>query len=127
MASEELIDAKLEAFEMRMEDKLRTLLAKFGLGKPPSPRRSQHDESSDHKENLPERGEHMTNSSYPQMRMDFPRWEDGDPTGWFSCTKRYFHYHRIPEASMVDIATIHLKRDVIQWYNWFEYTQGVPT
>ncbi|RRT41640.1 hypothetical protein B296_00051770 [Ensete ventricosum] len=30
-------------------------------------------------------------------------------------------------ASMVDIATIHLEGDAIQWYNWLEHTQGVPT
>ncbi|RWW13564.1 hypothetical protein GW17_00022706 [Ensete ventricosum] len=30
-------------------------------------------------------------------------------------------------ASMVDIAVIHLEGDVIQWYNWFEHTQGVST
>ncbi|RWW57937.1 hypothetical protein BHE74_00035243 [Ensete ventricosum] len=28
---------------------------------------------------------------------------------------------------MVDIAVIHLEGDAIQWYNWFEHTQGVPT
>ncbi|RWW85812.1 hypothetical protein BHE74_00005474 [Ensete ventricosum] len=32
-----------------------------------------------------------------------------------------------PEGFMVDIIVIHLKGDVIQWYNWFEYTQGVLT
>ncbi|RRT42068.1 hypothetical protein B296_00021557 [Ensete ventricosum] len=61
------------------------------------------------------------------MRVDFPRWEDGDPTGWLSCVKCYFRYHRTPEATMVDIAVIHLERDAIQWYNWLEHTQGVLT
>ncbi|RRT77453.1 hypothetical protein B296_00015590 [Ensete ventricosum] len=28
---------------------------------------------------------------------------------------------------MVDIATVHLERDAIQWYNWFEHTQRVLT
>ncbi|RZS16323.1 hypothetical protein BHM03_00048316, partial [Ensete ventricosum] len=41
------------------------------------------------------------------MRMDFPRWEDGDPTGWISLVKRYFHFHKTPEESMVDIVAIH--------------------
>ncbi|RWW86190.1 hypothetical protein BHE74_00005040 [Ensete ventricosum] len=67
----------------------------------------------------------MTDSPYPCMRMDFPRWEDGDLTGWLSCV-HYFYYHWTPEASMVDIAAIHLEGDTIQWYNWFKYTQGVP-
>ncbi|RWW83455.1 hypothetical protein BHE74_00008074 [Ensete ventricosum] len=61
------------------------------------------------------------------MRVDFPRWEEGDPTGWLSRAECYFRYHRTPMASIVDIATIHLKGDAIQWYNWLKHTQGVPT
>ncbi|RZR90334.1 hypothetical protein BHM03_00018193 [Ensete ventricosum] len=61
------------------------------------------------------------------MRVYFPRWEEGDPMGWFSRVERYFHYHRTQEASMVDIAVIHLEGDAIQWYNWLEHTQGVLT
>ncbi|RWW16949.1 hypothetical protein BHE74_00023813 [Ensete ventricosum] len=34
---------------------------------------------------------------------------------------------RTLEASMVDITTNHLEEDAIQWYNWLEHTQGVPT
>ncbi|RWW62276.1 hypothetical protein BHE74_00030599 [Ensete ventricosum] len=61
------------------------------------------------------------------MRVDFPRWEDREPTGLLSHAERYFRYHRTPEASMVDLAAIHLEGDTIQWYNGFEHTQGVPT
>ncbi|RWW06353.1 hypothetical protein GW17_00030327 [Ensete ventricosum] len=45
------------------------------------------------------------------MRVDFPRWEDGDLTGWLSHAEHYFRYHRMPEASMVDIGAIHLEGD----------------
>ncbi|RWW63202.1 hypothetical protein BHE74_00029632 [Ensete ventricosum] len=55
-----------------------------------------------------------------------PSWEDGDLTGWLSHTECYFHYHRTLEASMVDIATIHLEGDAIQWYDCFKHTHGVP-
>ncbi|RRT34598.1 hypothetical protein B296_00051275 [Ensete ventricosum] len=41
MASKELIDAKLEALEMHMEDRLRALFVEFRLGRSSSPRRSQ--------------------------------------------------------------------------------------
>ncbi|RZR87316.1 hypothetical protein BHM03_00014689 [Ensete ventricosum] len=49
-----------------------------------------------------------------RMRVDFSRWEDGDPTGWILRAKWYFRYHRTLEASMVDIATIHQGREAIQ-------------
>ncbi|RZR83489.1 hypothetical protein BHM03_00010098 [Ensete ventricosum] len=113
MASEELIDAKLEAFETRMEDKLSALLAEFSLGRPPSLRRSHQGESSDRRENSQEKGGPMTDPPYPCMRVDFPRWK-GDSTEWISRAKRYFRYHKTPDASMVDIAAIHLEGDAIQ-------------
>ncbi|RWW39433.1 hypothetical protein BHE74_00055246 [Ensete ventricosum] len=109
-----------------MEDKLRALLTEFGLGRPRSLRRSQHSESSDHKENLLKIGEYKMDSPYPCMRMDFPRWEDGESMGWISRAKRYFRYYRTPNTSMVDITSINLEGDTIQWYIWFEHTQGVP-
>ncbi|RWW19417.1 hypothetical protein GW17_00016534 [Ensete ventricosum] len=55
MASEDLIDAKLETFETRMEDKLHTLFVEFKQDRSPSSRRSQRDESSDSKENPPDK------------------------------------------------------------------------
>ncbi|RRT63040.1 hypothetical protein B296_00039003 [Ensete ventricosum] len=103
MMSEELIDEMLEAFKTRMEDKF-GLLAEFNLGRPSSPRKSQHGESSDRKQNASKRGEHATDSLYPRMRIDFPRWEDGHPTGWISHAEYYFRYHRTLDTSMVDIA-----------------------
>ncbi|RWV77434.1 hypothetical protein GW17_00061736 [Ensete ventricosum] len=113
MTSEDLIDAKLEVFEMRMEDTLRTLFVEFRLGQSPSPTRSQQGESSYHKENPPEKAEQAMDSAYPRIWVHFPRWEGRDPTGWLSHVERYFCYHRTLEASIVEIAAIHLEGDAI--------------
>ncbi|RWW54518.1 hypothetical protein BHE74_00038896 [Ensete ventricosum] len=99
MTSVDLISAKLEAFEICIKDRLRALFAEFRLGQWLSPRRSQYGESSDHKKNPPEKEEQATDSSYPCMRVDFPRREDGEPTGWISRVERHFRYHRTSDAS----------------------------
>ncbi|RRT44043.1 hypothetical protein B296_00010920 [Ensete ventricosum] len=52
-------------------------------------------------------------STYPCMRVDFPQWEDGDPTRWISRSERYFRYHRTLEASIVSIAAIHLEEKLL--------------
>ncbi|RZR83722.1 hypothetical protein BHM03_00010407 [Ensete ventricosum] len=126
MASEDLIDAKLEAFESRIEGKLHALFVEFRIGRSPSPMKSQQGESLHHKERTPQE-EQIMDSVQPCMRVDFLRWEEGDPTGWLSHADRYFCYHWTPKASMVDVTAIHLERDAIQWYNSLEHTQGVPT
>ncbi|RWV99027.1 hypothetical protein BHE74_00029650 [Ensete ventricosum] len=113
----DLIGVKLEAFETHMEDKLCALFPEFRLARSLSPRRSQRGESFDRNENPLEKEEQATDPSYPCIRVDFPRSEDKDLTRWISWVERYFRYHRILEASMVDIAIIHLRREAIQWYD----------
>ncbi|RWW62603.1 hypothetical protein BHE74_00030271 [Ensete ventricosum] len=60
MASEDLIDAKLKAFESRLEDKLRALFAEFKVGRSPSLTKSQQGEGLDHKKRPPEKEEQAT-------------------------------------------------------------------
>ncbi|RWW08541.1 hypothetical protein GW17_00028010 [Ensete ventricosum] len=72
MESEDLIEAKLEAFETHMENKMHDLFVEFRLGRSPSPTRSQQGESPYRKENPPEKEEHAMNLASTRMRVDFP-------------------------------------------------------
>ena len=56
----------------------------------------------------------MTDPNYPCMRVDFPRWEEGDPIGWISHAERYFRYHKTADGSMVKITTIHLEGNAVE-------------
>ncbi|CAL9075031.1 unnamed protein product [Musa textilis] len=125
MVSKEAINAKFEAFETRMEDKIRALFVELSLGRSLSPKKSHQGESSDRRDNFQERGGSMTDPYYQCMRVDFPTWEEGDPIGWILCVERYFQYHKTANASMVKIVAIHLEGDAIQWFDWFEHTHGV--
>ncbi|RZR80225.1 hypothetical protein BHM03_00006175 [Ensete ventricosum] len=65
MTSVGLFEAKLEAFEMRMDAKLRALFEEFRLGRSPSPIRSQRGANSDGKKNpLEIRSEDRTRQRY---------------------------------------------------------------
>ncbi|KAF8405656.1 hypothetical protein HHK36_007732 [Tetracentron sinense] len=70
---------------------------------------------------------HNQNYSLPCMKLDFPRWDEDDPSGWVSRAERFFRFHRTLEASRVDIASIHLEGEAVQWYDWFEASHGIPT
>ncbi|RRT78940.1 hypothetical protein B296_00004165 [Ensete ventricosum] len=72
------------------------------------PTKFQQGESS---ERPPDKEEQASDVMQPCMRVDFPRWEEGDLTGWLLRAERYFHYHRTSEAFMVDIAIIHHEGD----------------
>jgi hypothetical protein len=50
---------------------------------------------------------HNQNHSLPHMKLNFPKWDEDDPSGWVLRAYQFFHFHGMPEASRVDIASIH--------------------
>ncbi|RRT31190.1 hypothetical protein B296_00056082 [Ensete ventricosum] len=114
MTSKEATDAKLEAFENCMDEQMRSLFVEFSIGRPSSLRKSYHGETSDKQYN-PQEHRHITSDPInPRMRVDFPRWEEGDPIGLIWRKEYYFRFYRTVDATRVEIAAIHLKGDVIQ-------------
>ncbi|RZR78500.1 hypothetical protein BHM03_00003864 [Ensete ventricosum] len=79
MTSVGLFEAKLEAFETRMDAKLPALFEEFRLGRSPSPRRSQHGANSDYKKNPPEiRSEVKTRQPYTSATsISFAQLQEG--------------------------------------------------
>ncbi|RWW37669.1 hypothetical protein BHE74_00057178 [Ensete ventricosum] len=113
MASEKASDAKLEAFGNHMEEKMRSLFAEFSIGRLSSPRKSQHGETSDPRDD-PQEHSHITSDlNNLCMKVDFPRWEEGDPIGWILHAERYFWFYQTVDVTRVEIASIHLEEDTI--------------
>ncbi|RRT73332.1 hypothetical protein B296_00021736 [Ensete ventricosum] len=54
-----------------------------------------------------------SNTSYPCMKAEFPRWEDGYPTSWIFRAEKFFRFHRTLEESKVKITSIQLDGDAI--------------
>ncbi|RZR85774.1 hypothetical protein BHM03_00012812 [Ensete ventricosum] len=75
------IDARFKAFEARIQNRLQELFSKFKRSLSKNPNKSQHDESSSLKGNISEKYDQGQDTRYPRMRVEFPRWEDGDPIG----------------------------------------------
>ncbi|RRT43154.1 hypothetical protein B296_00008069 [Ensete ventricosum] len=124
MTSEEAINSKFEAFESCMEEKMRSIFVKFSIGRLSSPRKSHHGETLDWRDDPQEHGHISSDPNNPYVKVDFLRWEEGDPIRWISRAKRYFWFYRTADATRVEITAIHLEGDAIQWFNWFEHTHG---
>ncbi|RRT37560.1 hypothetical protein B296_00013834 [Ensete ventricosum] len=70
MASKKAIDAKLEAFGNRMEEKMRSLFAEFSIGRPLSPRKSQHRATSDRRYDPQEHGHITSDLNNPCIKLE---------------------------------------------------------
>ncbi|RRT46410.1 hypothetical protein B296_00022440 [Ensete ventricosum] len=107
-----------------MKDRFQELLREIRRSRSGSPNKAQHGESS--KGSRSEKYDHGQDTGYTRMRVEFPRWEDGDPIGWISCAEFFFNFYRTLEESKVEIASIQLEGDAIQWYGWCEHTHAKP-
>ncbi|RZS24611.1 hypothetical protein BHM03_00057697 [Ensete ventricosum] len=82
------------------------------MGRPPNPKKSQQGKTLDWRDDPQDHDHIIPDLNTSRMKVDFPRWE-GDPIRWIACTERYFRFYRIADATRVEIAAIHLKRDTI--------------
>ncbi|RRT80887.1 hypothetical protein B296_00022660, partial [Ensete ventricosum] len=62
---------------------------------------------------ITKRGYQEHDNGYPQMKVEFLRWEDRDSTSWISRVENFFRFHKTPEDSKVEIASIQLNEDAI--------------
>ncbi|GKB31470.1 retrotransposon gag domain, retroviral aspartyl protease, partial [Tanacetum coccineum] len=59
----------------------------------------------------------------PHNKISFPTFSDGDPRGWILKAEKYFRYYDIPEEEKVDVASMHLEEDALDFYSWASTNQ----
>lgn len=52
------------------------------------------------------------------LRLDFPRYEGDEPSGWLYRAEQFFAYHQTPPVQQIRIASFHLEGEALQWYRW---------
>ena len=120
MAIDTSVKTQMEALETRIENRLQETLHDFKKSLLEHFSGFQQDGSSSSTLNRSRdtgKGPQDGDTYYPRIKIEFPRWEDGDPTSWISRAKFFFHFHRTPEESKVEVASIQLDGDAIQWYD----------
>ncbi|RRT33718.1 hypothetical protein B296_00054365 [Ensete ventricosum] len=110
-----------------MEERLQEFFSEFRRSLLVSPNKSQHGESSNLRGSRSEKYDQGQNTRYPCMRVEFPRWEDGDPTSWVSRAEKFFHFYITLEESKVEVASNQLDDDAIRCYDLHETYHGVPS
>eukprot|EP00252_Welwitschia_mirabilis_P002413 TRINITY_DN1235_c2_g1_i1.p1 TRINITY_DN1235_c2_g1~~TRINITY_DN1235_c2_g1_i1.p1 ORF type:complete len:211 (+),score=26.64 TRINITY_DN1235_c2_g1_i1:150-782(+) len=62
----------------------------------------------------------------PQItHLEFPRFNGEDPDGWIYRGEQFFRFNLTPEPQKVPLASFHLEKEALQWYQWLEKYQGV--
>nr|GEV63691.1 retrotransposon Gag domain, retroviral aspartyl protease [Tanacetum cinerariifolium] len=59
----------------------------------------------------------------PHNKINFPTISDEDPQGWILKAEKYFRYYNILEEEKVDVASMHLEGDALEFYSWASTNQ----
>ncbi|KAF5757863.1 putative nucleotidyltransferase, Ribonuclease H [Helianthus annuus] len=65
------------------------------------------------------------NRNRPYNKIDFPTFSEGDPRGWILKAEKYFRYYNIPAEEQVDVASMHLEGDALDFYSWLSTDQSI--
>lgn len=59
-----------------------------------------------------------TPSKRPSTKIEFPKFDGGDPRGWILKAEKYFGYYQTPDKLKVDIAAMYLEGDALDLFAW---------
>ena len=61
----------------------------------------------------------------PHAKVEFPKFEKGDPQGWILKAEKYFRYYQISEDLKIDSATINLEGDALNVFSWVSSSRTI--
>ncbi|XP_027351311.1 uncharacterized protein LOC113862423 [Abrus precatorius] len=89
-------------------DSILTQLSQIDLSNPPQPP-SPHSNS--------------TSSTFlkPHMKLDVPRFDGHDATGWIFKITQFFEYHSTPEEDRLKVASFYMDGAALSWFQWVHH------
>ena len=52
-------------------------------------------------------------------KLDFPRFNGDDSTGWIGREEEYFSMHNTFDFNKSPLASFHLELESLQWFHWY--------
>lgn len=63
-------------------------------------------------------GVYRNSSRMPYTKMEFQKFDKGDPRGWILKVEKYFCYYQTPEELKVDVASMYLEGEALDLFAW---------
>lgn len=64
-------------------------------------------------------------NNFRHVKLEFPKFNGGDPTEWMSKAKQYFAYHEMPREQRVSFASYHLSEEANEWWQAVSKARGL--
>ena len=67
-----------------------------------------------------------SSSNFRGPKMDFPRFNGDDPTGWIYREEQYFSLHNTFDVNKFPLASFHLEHEALQLFRWYIKAHAEP-
>ena len=67
-----------------------------------------------------------SSSNFCELKLDFPRFNGDDLTGWIYREEQYFSLHHTFDVNKVPLASFHLEHEALQWLCWYIKAHAEP-
>ncbi|XP_027337502.1 uncharacterized protein LOC113851229 [Abrus precatorius] len=57
----------------------------------------------------------------PHMKLDIPRFDGHDATGWIFKITQFFEYHSTPEEDRLKVASFYMDGAALSWFQWVHH------
>ena len=65
-------------------------------------------------------------SNFHRPKLDFPRFNGDDLTGWIYREEKYFIMHNTFDVNKFPLASFHLEHEALQWFRWYIKAHAEP-
>lgn len=63
----------------------------------------------------------------PKMKVDVPRFDGSDPSGWIFKISHFFAYHSTSESERLTIASFYMEGSALAWFQWMTRNHQLTT
>lgn len=61
------------------------------------------------------------------MKLDVPRFDGSDPSGWVFKITQFFEYHATPKPERLTIASFYMEGPALAWFQWMMRNHQLTT
>ena len=62
-----------------------------------------------------------------RLKLDVPRFDGSDPSGWVFKITQFFEYHATPEAKRLTVASFYMDGPALAWFQWMARNHQLTT
>jgi len=70
---------------------------------------------------------HSPSFQVRNVKLDFPKFDGSEVLQWIFRAEQFFYYYNTPDEQRLLIASVHLEKEVVPWFQMQSHNQAFPS